>query len=297
MKIYRSKIGSSLLDKIINKLPIELHIPGYQYCGPGTKLAQRLKRGDTGINKLDAACKNHDIAYSKYKSGIERRDADRRLGEEAWSRFKSSDSKFGEKLNALAVAGIMKAKSTLGFGIKSKKRTIKRKVKKTGRTKSARTILKSAIINAADTIAALPSSSLTNTSKIALNAAKAVVRSQKIPKIELLNNTPRVIPVPKIGGVLPLIPIFAGLSALGSLIGGVSSIAKAVKATQNANDNLTEAVRHNKAMEAIALGNTKAGSGLYLKPYKNGLGVYIKPYVGQGFEKKPKKKLNNKKKN
>jgi len=39
----------------------ELHIPGYSYCGPFTKLNERLARGDEPINKLDAGCKEHDI--------------------------------------------------------------------------------------------------------------------------------------------------------------------------------------------------------------------------------------------
>lgn len=38
--------GKGLVDTVINKLPIELHLPGYQYCGPGTKLEKRLTRGD-----------------------------------------------------------------------------------------------------------------------------------------------------------------------------------------------------------------------------------------------------------
>ena len=50
------KRGRGLDNKIINKLQFELHIPGYQYYGPGTKLAKRLARGDLGINPLDAAC-------------------------------------------------------------------------------------------------------------------------------------------------------------------------------------------------------------------------------------------------
>lgn len=35
------------------KLGMEKHIPGYNYCGPGTQVEQRLVRGDYGINKLD----------------------------------------------------------------------------------------------------------------------------------------------------------------------------------------------------------------------------------------------------
>jgi len=45
--------------------PFELHIPEYQFCGPGTHLEKRLARDGQGINPLDAACCEHDIAYSR----------------------------------------------------------------------------------------------------------------------------------------------------------------------------------------------------------------------------------------
>lgn len=81
---------------------------------------------------------------------------------------------------------------------------------------------------------------------------------------------PRIIPVPKTGGFLPLVPIFAGLSAAGSLVGGAAGIAKAVNAYKIAKKQLSEMERHNKQMEAVCI-----GKGLHLKPYKNGLGIYI----------------------
>lgn len=87
--------------------------------------------------------------------------------------------------------------------------------------------------------------------------------------------TPRVIPIPKRGGILPLIPIFAGLSALGSLAGGAAAVHKAVKTANMSRKNLEESQRHNKVMEKAAF-NLKGGSGLYLKPYKKGLGLYLK---------------------
>ena len=55
--------GSGIVNSLIDKLPIELHLPGYQYCGPGTRLDQRLARGDPGLNPLDAACKQHDKVH------------------------------------------------------------------------------------------------------------------------------------------------------------------------------------------------------------------------------------------
>jgi len=66
------KRGSGIINKIINTLPFEAHIPSYNFCGPGTKLKQRLKRGDRGINQLDEACRVHDIAYPQYKDLADR---------------------------------------------------------------------------------------------------------------------------------------------------------------------------------------------------------------------------------
>lgn len=108
--------GGGLLNRAINSLPIEIHIPGYRYCGPGTKLTERLSRGDAPINKLDEACLEHDVAYSQSRDLKRRHEADRLLGARAWKRVKSSDAGVGERTAALAVAGAMKAKTKLGMG-------------------------------------------------------------------------------------------------------------------------------------------------------------------------------------
>lgn len=73
------KEGSGLVNSAINNLPFELHVPGYQYLGPGTKLSKRLARGDPGVNKLDQAAKEHDIAYSNSKELSDRHIADKIL--------------------------------------------------------------------------------------------------------------------------------------------------------------------------------------------------------------------------
>ena len=56
-----------MLNKTIDRLPFELHLPGYNFCDPGTKLRKRLNRGDVGINPLDEACREHDTACSLSK--------------------------------------------------------------------------------------------------------------------------------------------------------------------------------------------------------------------------------------
>lgn len=86
----------------------------------------RLKRGDTGINELDAACKEHDIAYSQNSDITERLKADKTLQRKAWKRVKSKTSSFGEKAAALLVTAAMKGKRKLGMGLKTKKCLVKK---------------------------------------------------------------------------------------------------------------------------------------------------------------------------
>ena len=105
--------GRGLLNNLINGLPFELHIPGYQYCGPGTKLDKRLSRGDPGINPLDVACKKHDIAYKNNLNLKQRHLADRILIQKAQERLKSSQTSLGERAAALSVSSLITAKEKL----------------------------------------------------------------------------------------------------------------------------------------------------------------------------------------
>ncbi|KAL6416553.1 hypothetical protein ACFW04_013360 [Cataglyphis niger] len=109
--------GAGLLSRA---LPFELHIPGYQFCGPGTRLAKRLARGDRGVNPLDAACREHDIAYSRSGDLADRHVADRAPAERVRKRIASSDSTLGERVAATAVWAAMKAKTKFGMGARSR---------------------------------------------------------------------------------------------------------------------------------------------------------------------------------
>ena len=125
-----TKCGGSLLNRAINALPFELHIPGYQFCGPGTHLEKRLARGDQGINLLDAACREHDIAYSRSNDLVERHAADKILAKKARRRIVARDSTLGERAAATAVWAAMKAKTKIGMGTKkkTKKKTVKKRI-------------------------------------------------------------------------------------------------------------------------------------------------------------------------
>ncbi|XP_031359224.1 uncharacterized protein LOC116182821 [Photinus pyralis] len=251
-----SKTGKGLINNLINNLPVELHLPGYQFCGPGTRLSKRLARGDRGINPLDEACRDHDIAYSRSSNISDRHEADKNLQKAAWERFRSRNATFGEKAAALTVAGIMKGKRTLGMG--TRRRTIKKR-----RRNTATISFNKGVQLARKYTGGNVHYDLNTTVRRAVNALKK--KKVKPPK-------QRILPIPKTGGFIPLIPLFAALGAAGSL-GGAAAIARAVNGARNAAKQLEESKRHNEVMEAAAI-----GKGLYLKPYKTGLGLYLNPY-------------------
>ena len=64
----RRRGGKFDVQKAVEKTGMEFHIPSYQFAGPGTKLAKRLKGSDKPKNRLDRIAMDHDIAYSKAKN-------------------------------------------------------------------------------------------------------------------------------------------------------------------------------------------------------------------------------------
>ncbi|KAJ8981423.1 hypothetical protein NQ317_015625 [Molorchus minor] len=120
------RLASKQNTMFLNGRFCELHIPGYQYCGPGTKLRKRLERGDTGINPLDEACKVHDITYSKFEDTATRNIADKELAASASKRVKAPDATVGEKIAAFGVSNIMNLKRKLGMGLKKRKKPTKK---------------------------------------------------------------------------------------------------------------------------------------------------------------------------
>lgn len=256
------KRGGGLLNKIIDKIPMEMHLPSYQFCGPGTKLAERLARGDNGINKLDEFCKQHDIAYAKHKDSSERYEADKKLGAEALKRVFSKDANLGERAASLLVSAAMKAKmglSKLGSGISRLNCRKKRK-------KKVKEIAFSTLVrDAKNGIKKSKAKTANSAIRAALRSAKKTAKGKHI-------KMPRIIETPTItGGFLPILPILAGLATVGSIAGSAAAVVKTAKDIKVAEKQLAENIRHNKAMEV------KVGKGLYLRPYKGGAGLYLSP--------------------
>jgi hypothetical protein len=266
--------GKGFLNKVINNLPFELHLPGYRYCGPGTKLEKRLARGDPGINPLDSACKQHDIAYSQDRDNIAARNiADNILADKASKRIFAKDASVGERAAAILVSNVMKMKSKFGMGLrKSKKSPLRKRKSSKKKPQKIKKISFKKIIQAAKK-AMINSQGSQMAVKSALEGARAAVKSLGGKKHTAI---PRILPLPSkkhVGGALPLlIPVLSAASALGGLIGRASAIIKAISNVRTAKKQLEENSRHNKAMESIAI-----GKGLHIKPYKNGMGLFLSP--------------------
>ena len=65
--------GEGVVDTLIDKMP-EMHMPGYNFLGPFTKLKDRLDKNNNPlpnskpINELDEIALKHDICYGEEKS-------------------------------------------------------------------------------------------------------------------------------------------------------------------------------------------------------------------------------------
>lgn len=236
----------------------------------GTKLDRRLARGDPGINPLDVACKQHDIAYTEHPGSDDRYFADKTLQKEAMKRVFAKDASFGERATALGVAAAMKAKRTLTS--RRKKTTGSGLVNGGKCSKKKQISFQKLVRDAKIAIKRSKPENIESAIRVAVASVKKQKRGKKVEK-------PRVIDLPsRSGGVLPLIPIFAGLSALGTIVGTTTSIISSLNRVKEAERMLNENRRHNQTMETIAIGNKKSGSGFYLSPHKAGDGFYLSPF-------------------
>jgi hypothetical protein len=87
----------------------------YSFCGPFTKLYKRISEGYRGINSLDKACLNHDIAYAMHNDTPSRNYYDDKLSAEASNIALDGDTPYYEKQDAKTVTAIMAAKSRFGL--------------------------------------------------------------------------------------------------------------------------------------------------------------------------------------
>lgn len=118
-------VGSGIVNNLINKLPFEMHLPGHNFTGPGTKLEKRLQADGTPhswskpINRIDNAAMNHDICYSKNKDTTTRNKVcDQNMLQQLKGIYNPS---VREKMERSIVSTIIGSKQKFGLGLKKKK--------------------------------------------------------------------------------------------------------------------------------------------------------------------------------
>ena len=119
----RRQRSKSFIDKCFDSLPFECHFYKYRFAGPGTKLKERLARGELGVNKFDDFCRQHDLCYND--ENADRREADKILVQQAFSRIVASDSPPNERVVATfaALCLVLKIWSDTFFSLLKRKST------------------------------------------------------------------------------------------------------------------------------------------------------------------------------
>jgi len=121
------KSGSGLFNKAVSNLPFELHLPGHNFTGPGTKLDRRLNPDGTPrdwskpINRVDEAAYHHDLCYAKKtdtrtRSEVCDRETLRELAQ-------ITSPSLSERMEKGLVGSIIKAKANLGLGLKNREKS------------------------------------------------------------------------------------------------------------------------------------------------------------------------------
>ena len=76
-------VDLDLVDVINTLIPFEKHLPGMNYCGPGTNLKKKLledgvtpRKEYLPVDRVDEIALEHDLQYNKYDDLNHRLDAD-----------------------------------------------------------------------------------------------------------------------------------------------------------------------------------------------------------------------------
>ena len=139
-QFIKAQNGGSLLNKAINNLPFEMHLPGYNFLGPGTKLKKRLnpdltpKKWSKSVNRVDKAAYYHDLCYLKNDDTTTRNAVcDKNMLKELKGIYNPT---LRERLDKSIVSKLIGTKVKFGMGVKKKSlaeelhKPVRRKFKK-----------------------------------------------------------------------------------------------------------------------------------------------------------------------
>ena len=139
-QFIKAQKGGSLLNKAIINLPFEMHLPGHNFTGPGTKLNKRLnpdltpKKWSKPVNRVDKAAYHHDVCYLKNDDTATRNAVcDKNMLKELKGIYNPT---LRERLDKSIVSKLIGTKVKFGMGFKKKSlaeelhKPIRRKFKK-----------------------------------------------------------------------------------------------------------------------------------------------------------------------
>ena len=123
-QFIKTQKGGSLLNKFINNIPVEMHLPGHNFTGPGTKLNKRLnpnltpKKWSKSINRVDKAAYHHDVCYLKNNDTATRNAVcDKNMLKELKGIYNPT---LRERLDKSIVSNLIGTKVKFGMGVKKK---------------------------------------------------------------------------------------------------------------------------------------------------------------------------------
>ncbi len=83
--------GGNLNNLLNSGKLLELHLPGHNYTCPGTKLKERLLRGDAPAEELDKAAQFQYMSYAIFRDTKDRHAFDKKQQDEAFNFVKDSN--------------------------------------------------------------------------------------------------------------------------------------------------------------------------------------------------------------
>ena len=107
----------------LQKFPGEIHIPGMNFTGPGTRLGYRLnddgspKSWSQPVDRVDQAAYYHELAYNEYKDTENRNIADREMLQQLDS---IENPSFREKIEMAIIKPVINTKQKFGLGLKDR---------------------------------------------------------------------------------------------------------------------------------------------------------------------------------
>ena len=104
---FKSSGNKSWWNEKINKLKTPIMLPNYNYCGPGTRIGPNTFEEVNAVNKLDQACKVHDMVYTFTNDTQSRHNADLQLIESSVHRIVARDASLLERIWAFLISVLM----------------------------------------------------------------------------------------------------------------------------------------------------------------------------------------------